>query len=50
VDEIKCDDVFTGKHAIPPYCSSLTWSEDGNTLFCGYTDNKIRCYTIRGGY
>lgn len=27
-----------------PACISLTWSHDGNTLFSGYTDNKIRAW------
>ena len=29
-----------------PECISLAWSTDGNTLFAGYTDGKIRVWTI----
>ncbi|GAB2231979.1 hypothetical protein Droror1_Dr00010998 [Drosera rotundifolia] len=28
------------------YCTSLSWSADGNTLFSGYTDGVIRVYQI----
>ncbi|KAG6507501.1 hypothetical protein ZIOFF_032850 [Zingiber officinale] len=29
------------------YCTSLTWSADGSTLFTGYTDGAIRVWEIR---
>ncbi|THU65839.1 hypothetical protein C4D60_Mb05t07880 [Musa balbisiana] len=29
------------------YCTSLTWSADGSTLFTGYTDGTIRVWEIR---
>lgn len=29
-----------------PMCISLAWSADGQTLFSGYTDNKIRAWTV----
>jgi len=29
-----------------PECVSLAWSADGNTLFAGYTDGKIRVWTL----
>ncbi|KXS22482.1 guanine nucleotide binding protein beta subunit [Gonapodya prolifera JEL478] len=36
------------KGAQPPECISLAWSSDGQTLFSGYTDGKIRVWGIRG--
>ncbi|KAK7314628.1 hypothetical protein VNO77_33155 [Canavalia gladiata] len=34
-------------HTIQPiYCSSLEWSADGNTLFCGYTDGEIKVWEV----
>lgn len=37
-----------GKHSLAPlpYCTSLAWSADGQTLFSGYTDGKIRCWSV----
>jgi guanine nucleotide-binding protein subunit beta-2-like 1 protein len=32
-----------------PYCISLNWSADGTTLFSGYTDGKIRVWTVGRG-
>eukprot|EP00252_Welwitschia_mirabilis_P006021 TRINITY_DN1668_c0_g1_i2.p1 TRINITY_DN1668_c0_g1~~TRINITY_DN1668_c0_g1_i2.p1 ORF type:complete len:320 (-),score=3.04 TRINITY_DN1668_c0_g1_i2:196-1155(-) len=29
-----------------PYCTCLSWSVDGSTLFAGYTDSKIRVWGI----
>jgi len=29
-----------------PTCVSLAWSADGNTLFAGYTDGKIRVWEL----
>lgn len=34
------------KKALKPYCTSLAWSHDGNTLFSGYTDNKVRVWNV----
>ncbi|KAK6927893.1 WD40 repeat [Dillenia turbinata] len=28
------------------YCTSLNWSADGSTLFCGYTDGVIRVWVV----
>ena len=30
----------------PPQCLSLAWSADGQTLFAGYSDNKIRVWQV----
>jgi len=29
-----------------PNCISLAWSADGSTLFAGYSDSKIRVYSV----
>ena len=29
-----------------PFCVSLAWSVDGLTLYSGYTDGKIRVWTV----
>ena len=47
VDELKPEYVEKGKKSQEPYCVSLAWSADGQTLFSGYTDGKVRglgCY------
>lgn len=50
VDELKAPDMKVyGKKAQEPYCISLCWSPDGQTLFSGYTDNHIRVWHV-GGY
>jgi len=43
VEELK-PEVPEGRE--PPECISLAWSADGNTLFAGYTDNKIRVWKV----
>jgi WD40 repeat protein len=30
------------------YCTSLSWSADGSTLYAGYTDGTIRIFKISG--
>jgi guanine nucleotide-binding protein subunit beta-2-like 1 protein len=30
------------------YCTCLSWSADGSTLYAGYTDGTIRIYKISG--
>jgi len=40
------EEVPRGKNFTPPYCSTLCWSTDGQQLFAGYTDNKIRVYVV----
>jgi len=46
VDSLKPEFVSTGKKAQEPQCVSLAWSADGQTLFSGYTDNKIRAWGV----
>jgi len=36
-----------GRKAMRPECISLAWSEDGSTLFSGYTDDSIRVWGVR---
>ena len=35
-----------GEKALKPFCTSLVWSADGNTLFSGWTDNVIRVFAV----
>jgi guanine nucleotide-binding protein subunit beta-2-like 1 protein len=35
-----------GKKSVQPYCTSLAWSADGQTLFSGYTDHIIRAWSV----
>lgn len=39
---------FQGKYTKtnPPYCVSLCWSADGNMLYSGYTDGKVRVWEV----
>ncbi|KMU87513.1 G-protein comlpex beta subunit CpcB [Coccidioides immitis H538.4] len=46
VDELKLDLVEGGKKSGEPEPISLAWSADGQTLFAGYTDNKIRAWGV----
>ena len=46
VDELKPDFNNLGKKAQIPFCVSLAWSADGQTLYSGYTDGKIRVWTV----
>ncbi|KAK9450659.1 40S ribosomal protein RACK1 [Limtongia smithiae] len=43
VDDLKPDFPDGGK---APECVSLAWSSDGQNLFAGYTDNKIRVWQV----
>ncbi|KAJ8101835.1 Aldehyde/histidinol dehydrogenase [Lipomyces tetrasporus] len=45
VDDLKPDFV-EGAKAKAPECISLAWSSDGQNLFAGYTDNKIRVWQV----
>ncbi|KAJ1370284.1 Receptor of activated protein C kinase 1 [Parelaphostrongylus tenuis] len=40
IEELKL--AITGKTTIAPHCVSLAWSQNGQTLYAGYTDNE-RC-------
>jgi len=44
----KTDKDFLAVDSSNPGCLSLAWSNDGQTLFAGYTDNFIRCWGISG--
>lgn len=45
VDELRVEaSAIVGKQA--PYCTCLAWSIDGNDLFAGYTDSKIRVFHV----
>jgi len=46
VDELKPDVITTTSKAEPPQCLSMAWSADGQTLFAGYSDNKIRVWQV----
>ncbi|KAE8383504.1 WD40 repeat-like protein [Aspergillus bertholletiae] len=46
VDELKPEYIEKGKKSREPECISLAWSADGQTLFAGYTDNKIRAWGV----
>jgi len=47
VDELRIEtNPEAGKNSIQPYCTCLAWSNDGNDLFAGYTDSKIRIYRV----
>jgi len=34
------------KPPVQPQCLSMAWSADGQTLFAGYSDNKIRVWQV----
>lgn len=46
VDELRPEFLEAGGKARDPECVSLAWSADGQTLFAGYTDNKIRAWGV----
>jgi WD40 repeat protein len=46
VEELKPEFVGVGKNSADPECLSLAWSADGSTLFAGYSDNKVRIFTV----
>jgi guanine nucleotide-binding protein subunit beta-2-like 1 protein len=46
VDEVS-PETFTGaSRTDPPQCISLAWAPEGQVLFAGYTDNKIRVWQV----
>jgi guanine nucleotide-binding protein subunit beta-2-like 1 protein len=46
VDELKPETPPLGKKAQPVQCISLAWSNNGSTLFAGYTDGYIRVWNV----
>merc|ERR1711998_190504 len=46
VDELCPEFPPVGKKAMLPYCLSLCWSGDGQTLFAGYTDGVVRVWAV----
>jgi len=44
IEELKPD--ITGKSSTAPQCTSLAWSQDGQTLYAGYNDNVIRVWQV----
>jgi guanine nucleotide-binding protein subunit beta-2-like 1 protein len=46
VDELKPEFENLTKGAQVPYCTCLSWSFDGSTLYSGYTDGSIRAWHI----
>jgi guanine nucleotide-binding protein subunit beta-2-like 1 protein len=46
VDDIRPEFDKIGRKSFAPYCVSLAWSADGATLYAGFTDNKIRVYSV----
>ncbi|VDM81785.1 unnamed protein product, partial [Strongylus vulgaris] len=44
IEELKPE--ITGKSSTAPQCVSLAWSQDGQTLYAGYTDNVIRVWQV----
>jgi len=46
VDELIPELPPLGRKALVPYCTSLCWSADGQTLFAGYTDAVIRVWGV----
>ncbi|KJH48574.1 WD domain, G-beta repeat protein [Dictyocaulus viviparus] len=44
IEELKPE--ITGKNMTAPQCVSLAWSQDGQTLYAGYTDNVIRVWQV----
>lgn len=49
VDTLKLENITANTKAAPAQCLSLAWSADGQTLFSGYSDNKIRVWQVGEG-
>jgi len=41
------EEISEGKSSAQPKCLCLAWSQDGQTLYSGYTDNKIRVWELQ---
>ena len=46
VDELRQEVMGAVGGGEPPQCLCLAWSTDGQTLFAGYSDNKIRVWQV----
>jgi guanine nucleotide-binding protein subunit beta-2-like 1 protein len=46
VGDLAPDFPAMSEKAQKPYAVSLAWSADGNTLYAGYTDSKLRVWTV----
>jgi len=46
IDELKPEIINSAKSGAAPQCISLAWSQDGQTLYAGYTDNVIRVWQV----
>ncbi|MPC76184.1 Guanine nucleotide-binding protein subunit beta-2-like 1 [Portunus trituberculatus] len=46
VDELKPDVIAPNLKTEPPQCLSMAWSADGQTLFAGYSDSRIRVWQL----
>lgn len=47
VDDLKPEFDLKTKNAQVPYCVSLQWSADGQTLYSGYTDGVVRVWAVQ---
>ena len=48
VDDLRPEWPQMSKKATTPFCVSLAWSADGQTLYSGYTDGQIRIWAVGG--
>jgi len=46
LEDLKPEILSGNKNTAPPQCTSLAWSQDGQTLYAGYTDNVIRVWQV----
>ena len=47
VDNLKPEFDLKTRRAQVPFCVSLQWSADGQTLYSGYTDGIIRVWAVQ---
>lgn len=48
--EVPKDPQERTKKALDVLCLSLAWSSDGNRLYAGFSDNKIRVWNVPSQY